>query len=279
VPPLISVRIKRRMRLWRRLRLTTHTRARCRYTHRTRELPLESWRCCRFWQRQLTNKHNSREFAALHSVAVPELYWCGHGSEEIPFEDLPNAFVIRPTAGTRAEGVYAMKDGVDLMTGRTKTPEDLRRELRAWVRKRPRRELILVEEFLRTPEGETRFPVEYKFYVFGDAIGLISAVSRDSERRDWACFREDWSRFDQPMFKSKESVDSFGRPDSLENLCEAARKLGRSFGSFVRVDLYETNRGVVFGEFGATPGEGRGFSAHGDRYLGELWHEHWQGTI
>jgi len=280
IPPLISLRIQRRYRLyWNTLRMSPHTASRCKYKHRTRDAPLESWHCCPLWQRQLTNKLNAREFAAMHSVAVPELYWSGRPTEDLPFDDLPEAYVLRPTAGTRSEGVYLMNGDVDLLSGRTLASDDLRRELREWFRTRSRRELILAEEFLRTPDGCVASPVEYKVYVFGDVIGLITAVQRGREGRSWSCYREDWSRFDWPIFKGRASDSAIPRPESLDEICSVARRLGRSFGSFVRVDLYETNRGVVFGEFCATPNLGRAFSGDGDRYLGQLWEENWQQAV
>ncbi len=41
--------------------------------------PIEKWKDVKNWQRRLSNKYNSREFAHMHNCKLPELY----GKEEI----------------------------------------------------------------------------------------------------------------------------------------------------------------------------------------------------
>ena len=40
---------------------------------------------------------------------------------------------------------------------------------------------------------------------------------------------------------------------------------------FVRVDMFATDRGPVFGEFTAYPLAGKGFTPRGDAWLGSHW--------
>jgi hypothetical protein len=42
-------------------------------------------------------------------------------------------------------------------------------------------------------------------------------------------------------------------------------------GTYVRVDLYATDRGCVFGEFSPTPTRGEDHSAFGEELLYSLW--------
>ena len=39
----------------------------------------------------------------------------------------------------------------------------------------------------------------------------------------------------------------------------------------MRIDLYATTRGSVFGEFTPTPQGGKGYTPAADRWLGNLW--------
>jgi hypothetical protein len=56
-------------------------------------------------------------------------------------------------------------------------------------------------------------------------------------------------------------------------MLSGVRKIGAAYGSFVRVDMYATTAGAVFGELTGTPSEGNGYSDFADKYFGELWSE------
>ncbi len=47
--------------------------------------PIEKWKNVKNWQRKLSNKYNSREFAKKHNCRVAELYWKGRDYNAINF--------------------------------------------------------------------------------------------------------------------------------------------------------------------------------------------------
>ena len=61
------------------------------------------------------------------------------------------------------------------------------------------------------------------------------------------------------------------KPDCWEEMVEAVKTIGSSVHAFMRIDMYATNRGAVFGEFTPTPHGGNGYSEFADRYLGSYW--------
>ncbi|MEJ7682262.1 MAG: hypothetical protein WKG06_31315 [Segetibacter sp.] len=67
---------------------------------------MEKWKDVKNWQRKLSNKYNSREFARKHSCRVPELYWKGNNYTAIDFDNLPEHYVIRPTKGHSLKLVF-----------------------------------------------------------------------------------------------------------------------------------------------------------------------------
>jgi hypothetical protein len=54
-------------------------------------------------------------------------------------------------------------------------------------------------------------------------------------------------------------------------MLETARRLGTAYGTYVRIDLYASERGPVFGEFSPTPSDGRAFTAAADAYFESFW--------
>ena len=49
------------------------------------------------------------------------------------------------------------------------------------------------------------------------------------------------------------------------------KTLGKMLGCFMRIDMYATSRGAVFGEFTPTPHGGSGYTEWADKYLATYW--------
>ena len=52
---------------------------------------------------------------------MAKLYWHGNYPNKIPFDTLPINYIIRPTSGSSSQGVFVMKNGIDLKSGLKKT--------------------------------------------------------------------------------------------------------------------------------------------------------------
>ena len=61
------------------------------------------------------------------------------------------------------------------------------------------------------------------------------------------------------------------RPDCWEEMIMAVKTIGRELGIYMRIDMFATARGAVFGEFTPTPHGGNGYSEFADKYLGSFW--------
>jgi hypothetical protein len=129
---------------------------------------------------------------------------------------------------------------------------------------------ILVEEFLRPPEGGV--PPDYKFYVFGGRTRLIELHQGRFERfvvdrytRDWAYWPFRWVGVDPSGVPA-------ARPEALDEMLFLAEELSAGL-DFVRVDLYLVGRRIVFGELTHYPagGSGRFDPPEVDATLGAFW--------
>jgi hypothetical protein len=137
-----------------------------------------------------------------------------------------------------------------------------------WYREIPKK--VLVEAFLGEPAHGP--PNDVKFWV---ATGRIVLIQVDADRfgsqtRD--LYTPDWERLDVRRGRYPRSDAPIPQPENLGRMIELAKRLG-SGTDFVRVDLYDCDGEVKFGEMTHCPAGGIGqFSDPAlDRFLASTW--------
>lgn len=202
---------------------------------------------------------------------MPTLYWYGRRVGGLPIDALLEHFVIRPVFGDSAHGVYVMSGEQELLRQARYTKDRLMSELRrtrGWLSRFP----ILVEEFVRTEDGEYQLPVAYKCHTFGETIAAIEVIrARSAVDMAYAYYSPEWTRFADQMNTQNPPGGNVDPPRCLAELLTCARTLGVAYGTYVRIDLYATDRGCVFGEFSTTPDGGSGFTPFAEQYFEEVW--------
>lgn len=235
--------------------------------------PIEKWRDVTYWQRKLSNKHNSREFAKMHGCKVPDLYWKGRNIDELPFDELPQNYVIRPTIGHSCNSVFVMKDGLNLFDKKSYTTSEIQACLRTNLNNNVQLE-FLVEEFLVNEDGKYDILTDYKFYAFNGNIAAILVINRLSPKTGFqTAYTERW-------MPTSELVTSYPKgelqnpPACFKEMVEGVKKLSKAYEIFVRVDYYATNKGAVFGEFSPTPSLGNNSTPFARKLFKSFWAEH-----
>jgi hypothetical protein len=226
-----------------------------RMTWRSSSDPDERWRCCDVWPRTLINKWNGREYAVRHGCRVPELYWHGRWPWQIPFERLPAQYVIRPAYGFAKRGIFVVADGCERLRDAPITPAEIRRRL---VRERAIDQWgrLLAEEFVTDARGQHQCPVEAKCYTFGDTVAAIQVIDRAASRARMApdrYYTADWRPFDQTLDATRDVGPLLPPPACLEEMVSAATRIGRTLGTFMRIDFFVSDKGAVFNEFSSMP--------------------------
>jgi hypothetical protein len=130
---------------------------------------------------------------------------------------------------------------------------------------------ILVEELLRGPAPGAS-PADYKVFVFNGQPRLVQVDTgrHTDHRRD--LFTPGWSHVPAEYLYPR-SDEAPVRPPNLDEMLDVAEALGRET-DFVRVDLYDVDGRVVFGELTNYPEAGTGSftPAEFDDELGAWWH-------
>jgi hypothetical protein len=128
----------------------------------------------------------------------------------------------------------------------------------------------MIEELMLDSDG--LLPSDYKCYMFGGECQFIQVDQARFSRHREDLYSPTWDKL-HVLWGVPHSTEGHEKPKLLEEMLDVARTLSGGI-DFVRVDLYETSRGVRFGEFCIYPGGGielplepRSF----DQYLGECW--------
>ena len=111
-------------------------------------------------------------------------------------------------------------------------------------------------------DGEAPDLQDYKFYCFDGKPVYCQVIGSRSTDETIDFFDMEWNHMPFIGLITKNSHETFSntqipRPKTLDQMIEAAKIMSGEF-SFVRVDLYEINGRMYFGEMTFTPASGGG---------------------
>ena len=177
--------------------------------------------------------------------------------EDIDWDSLPSQFVLKCTHDSG--GVHICKDKESFDFGSVKKQLknhlkiDFYKEGREWPYKAvPKR--IIAEKYIGEEEGLK----DYKFFCFNGKVRFFKIdfgrfVDHHANYYDLDCKLLPFGEEDYPPIPEKD----LDIPDNIKEMFTLAEKLSRGF-SFVRVDLFNTDNHIFFGEMTLYPGAGYG---------------------
>jgi len=231
------------------------------------------------WQGQLSEKSSGLLWAKQQGIQTPISLWSGDNLEDLPkLSELPNRVVIKPSKGYSAHNVLCLVDGKNILDDSHWDDKKIQTEFGSdqfLQRVKPK---WMVEEFLK-PEPlseDEKIPRDWKFYCFGEEIALIHVVLRNSTTDKSAnvhhYFTSDLRQLQRKVCTTRQVPDDpLFFPECWDEMVTQVKNLGKKLGCFMRIDMYATERGPVFGEFTPTPEGGEGFTEWADKYLATFW--------
>lgn len=179
--------------------------------------------------------------------------------DEIDFSIIPNQFVIKCTHDSGGLVIVKDKDKIDMKQVKKIIDRSLKRNYyyssREWPYKnvKPR---ILIEEYKEDQElGELR---DYKIYAFnGKCDYLMLCFDRYKNDTKFIYFDKNWNmkkEFSKDGIKYGDTIQ-VKKPKNLDKMFEFASILSKDI-PFVRVDFYEVNGKLYFGELTFYPSGG-----------------------
>ena len=167
---------------------------------------------------------------------------------EIPFDSLPEKFVLKATHGSGWNVICKNKKQFDVLKAKTKLNRWMRDNFfwhyYEWVYKniKPR---VICEEYIEPEDGVDL--KDYKIFCFdGVPRFLFVASGRSNGKTHFDFYTTEWEWLPvQQYYPNAGNV--LPRPELLDDMLEVARRLSNGF-SHVRVDLYVENHRIYFGE-------------------------------
>ncbi len=221
------------------------------------------------------DKHEVRSYvtACGYSELLNEQYGLYNSADELPIETLPDKFVIKATHASGWNLIVRDKASIDwsreLATIRLWLKQDIYWSGREWVyRNLPKR--LVVEKYLEDDSGGL---LDYKFFCFnGEPRFLQLEVGRFTSRNTRNFYDMQWTLLPFGKAMPHDPSLKIPQPECFEEMKTVARRLAQPF-SFVRVDLYQVNGRIIFGELTFFPAGGAAdfIPAEYDRIIGEMW--------
>lgn len=202
-----------------------------------------------------TDKYTVREYIKDCGCGeiLNELYGVWKSPKEINWDTLPRSFVLKCNHASGFNIICKDKETLDVDACSKQLGKWLRRDFWRYsselqYRSIPKR--IICEKLL----GNNGAPADYKFYCFhGKPVCVLACCQREKGWPRFYFFDCDWNLMRLTKDGKKEKPDfTLPRPVHFSEMVEYARRLSAPF-PFVRVDLYDTEDGVVFGELTFTP--------------------------
>ena len=207
------------------------------------------------------DKYAVREYIESkgYKKILNNLIWEGFNPEDIPFDDLPDKFVLKVTHGSTFNIICTDKNKLD----RKDTIKKCKKWLKAkflpcygeWFYgiEKPR---VIVEEYL---EGDNGLPLfDYKFFCFNGKVQMIYVDTWKDGEHAINAYDADFNLFkDVELGYPNDTETNVEVPKALKEMEKIAEDLSKDF-LHVRVDFYYTHGKIYFGELTFTKGAGFG---------------------
>lgn len=205
---------------------------------------------------QCSSKAEVRDYvrnAGLQDILVPCIGIYDR-IEEIIYEKLPKRFVLKATHGCGMNIVCEDKMKLDW--------NQSVKVMRKWLEKPYYRACIephylkikpqiICEEYLDMPNGI----IDYKIHcINGEPFFVLVCSEREKELK-LNVYDLEWRPIQNALQGKMKNSREIERPFRLKEMIEISKRLSREF-TFVRVDLYEINKRIFFGELTFTPATG-----------------------
>lgn len=212
---------------------------------------------------QLVDKYNVKKIVAQiigEKHIIPTLGVWNHPNE-IPFDSLPDQFVMKATHDSGGLVICKNKNSLDYDAAKRKLEKSLKRNYYKTRREWPYKNVIpriIVEKYMEDICDNGKGLIDYKFFCF-DGEPRFIYVSQGLDNHSTA--RISFYDLDGNEMSFHRSdylpLHNFVFPDTFSDMIQIARKLANNIPCpFVRIDLYSINGNIYFSEITFSPCSG-----------------------
>ncbi len=205
---------------------------------------------------ECSDKYAVRDYVkgkGLEEILVPLCAPVCTKVEDIDFDKLPNQFAMKAAHGCEMNLICDDKSKLDI--------EETKKTAKKWLKKDYERACIephykkiphriIFEKYLQDADKI----IDYKIHCFHGQPNFVLVCVGRAEKLKLQLYTLDWQRINGTIGKKK-CDDDFEKPRDLDRMLEISKILSADF-DFVRVDLYDINGKVYFGELTFSPASG-----------------------
>lgn len=176
--------------------------------------------------------------------------------DDIDFNKLPSQFVMKCSHASGFNYIVKDKNNIDKKILKKKFDKWLKTNYGKktiemhYAKIKPQ---IIIEQYIGDIDN---LPTEYKIHVFNGVAKYLYVVTGRGIDIRYNNYYIDWTPFDGAQFNGWKKTDyELEKPKNYKKMVEIAELLAKPF-PFVRVDLYNINGVIYFGEMTFTPAKG-----------------------
>lgn len=214
--------------------------------------------------KQCVDKYDVRQYVeslGLSSI-LNECYGVYDNVDDIDFSKLPNKFVIKDTLGSGGNSVIICKDKS------TANIEEYKSTIRKWTQTytkksasrewvyEGRKHRIIIEKFIES-NPENGGLIDYKLFCFNGVFKYMYVIAdrKIGVNAGLGIYDEKFNRLDVIRCDEKPLKRNINKPNNFDELVKTAELISAKFPE-VRIDLYNQNEKILFGEITFFDGSG-----------------------
>ncbi len=203
------------------------------------------------------DKYKVREFVTKkigEEYLIPLIGVYG-STDKIGYEKLPKKCVLKLNTGSGYNMIITDKESTNIKRTNKIINKWLKEDYYK-IKKEPQykniEKKILCEKYIADKEGKLQ---DYKFYCFEGKIEFVEVDFDRFEDHRMNFYDLNWNLLNIRKGNYKNYPKEFSKPKNFNKMIEIAEKLSEDF-QFVRVDLYNVDGTIYFGELTFTPAGG-----------------------
>jgi len=229
----------------------------------------------------LSDKYKVKEYAKQLGIKTAKLLYVTNNPEDIPFDKLPNNYFIKANHASQwniaciDSKLFMFEYGADIIDNngnllpskvtnkRKLTIEKTISLCKKWLKTdyspeewgyQPIERKIIIEEKLES--SDLKDLKDYRLFTFNGEVKAISVDSPSHRRYSEAIFLDtSWQEFKLTKYKENLPKLKPRKPNTLKEMLSIAKKIGNEF-DFLRIDLFNTTKGVYLSEITLYPETG-----------------------
>ena len=240
---------------------------------------------------EVMDKYKMKAYAQARGVQTADVYYVTNQPETIPFDLLPERYFLKANHGCGWNILYEDGKFYNWVGGDARYERDLSKSIltqdesiqlcKSWLNTTFSKAewayqhippLIMVEEKLEPEDGVAL--ADYRCFVFD---GVVKVINHDSPMYKMGVdlfVDANWEPFDLPRHFEIPPDPIPKKPEKLDEIVKVAESLGKGF-DFIRIDLYDTTKGIALGEMTIYPDAGNMNTPTTDsdfnKWLGDQW--------